>query len=498
MEELVNHFQKHAQVWEKADPIEADRIEISEIWESIDSAGEPTVKHTTIDAHNLKQWLNTTRPDPKKPSPFLSRCSLRIVWVKIDTNEHVHYMSASQINTVVNSFELNLAYKYYGTSAAGVTEFSQYNGSRIPSQYAFSLRPKTAAIWAREPESNTIQAIFFTVEDHIKSFQLLLDRNWRMLDQDMFIAFLCSTMIGLQVDQALTKINEDIQGIEYRTGVHGWNTDLTKLAPNGLEALLQKTGAMSTKAVSSLWKLRIIKNLHYFVSEQLDSSVSTEALTDDHHKPHDDSEDKGTAEDEGGPPGDCTGRQNDWFNARRESYGRLRSVIALLESRTQEQHNRVEYLQQRVQLQTQVIESLIDHLDNLTVLAQTEVSNRIASSSHQETFSMKALATVSMAFLPATFVAACFDMSLFKWDSSEMSGVVSPRIYLFFLVAGVLTGFVFLIYWRWMVSQKKEHAREAEHTPWTMEDDKEKTVIDNVIETRRWVSKSLSPAMRAR
>ncbi|KAL1633266.1 hypothetical protein SLS58_011155 [Diplodia intermedia] len=348
MEETVDYLHEHAQVWEKTDPIEAGRIEISEIWESIDSAGEPTVKHTTIDAHNLTQWLNTTRPDPTKPFPFLSKCSLRIVWVKIARNEHARYMSASQIDTVVNAFKLNLAYKYYPTSASGATEFSQYNGSRIPSQYAFSHRPKTAAIWTRELKSNTIQAMFFTLEDHIKSFQLLLNRNWRMLDQEMFIAFLCSVMIGVQVDQALTKINEEIRGIEYRTGFHGWNDDLTKLAPNGPERLLQKTGAMSTKAASSLRKLRIITNLHCFVSKQLDSSVSTEALTDDHHKPHDD------GEDEGGPPEDYTGRQNDWFNARRESHGRLRSVIALLENRAQEQHNRVEYLQQRVQLQTPV------------------------------------------------------------------------------------------------------------------------------------------------
>lgn len=111
---------------------------------------------------------------------------------------------------------------------------------------------------------------------------------------------------------------------------------------------------------------------------------------------------------------------------------------------------------------------------------------------------MKALATVSMAFLPATFVAACFDMPLFNWSSSEISGVVSLRILVFILVAGVLTGFVFLIYWRWMVSQKKKHAREAEHIPWRIEDDKDTTVIENVVGTRRWVGKSLSPAMRVR
>lgn len=111
---------------------------------------------------------------------------------------------------------------------------------------------------------------------------------------------------------------------------------------------------------------------------------------------------------------------------------------------------------------------------------------------------MKALATVSMAFLPATFVATCFDMPLFNWNSSKISGIVSLRILVFVLVAGLMTGFVFLVYWRWMVSKKKQRARDVEHIPWEMEDDKETTVITNVVGTRQWVGNSLSPAMRMR
>lgn len=355
MEELIDHLHDHAQVWETTNPEEADLIEVSEIWESIDHAGESSVEQTKIEAYRLKQWLNTTRPDPRNPFPFRSQCSLRIVWVRIARDDKVHYVSKDQIDTVVDAFKLHLAYKYYGTSGAGATEISRSHGSRIPSQYTFSYRPKLAAIWAREADSNTTQAIFFTVEDYIKSFKLLLKRKWRMLDQEMFIPFLCSAMIGLQVDKLSNKINEDIRGIENKTGVHGWKSKDRKVAPNDLETQFQWVGVMSTKTASALRKIRIITKLNHFALERLDSSVSTEVLPDDNHLPNDDSEGKGAVDNGDGALGDDTERRDYWFNERSAGHDRLRSVIALLENRADEQHNRVEFLQQRVQLQTQVV-----------------------------------------------------------------------------------------------------------------------------------------------
>lgn len=355
MEELINHLHDHAQVWEATDPIEADLIEISEIWDSIDPAGEPSVEQTKIEAYRLNSWLDTTRPDPLNPFPFRSQCSLRIVWVKIDRDDNVHCVSKNQLNTVINAFKLDLAYKYCATVSAGTTEISRSHGSRIPPQYAFSYRPKLAAIWGREVKSDTIQAIFFTVEDYINSFKLILERRWRILGQEMFIPFLCSAVMGLQVDESSNKVNADIRGIENRTGFHGWNDNDAKLAPNDLEGLLQRVSAMSTKTVSSLRKIRTMTKLHQFASERLDSSLSIKALTDDDRPPKDNSEGKRAAEDEGGALGDYNGRHNDWLSSRNESHGRLCSLIALLENRAHDQHIRVEYLQQRIQLQTEVV-----------------------------------------------------------------------------------------------------------------------------------------------
>ena len=62
---------------------------------------------------------------------------------------------------------------------------------------------------------------------------------------------------------------------------------------------------------------------------------------------------------------------------------------------------------------------------------------------------MKSIAFVTMLFLPGTFLASAFSMPLFDWTALSASRVVSPRIWIYFVVTLVLTATTMVGYWFW-------------------------------------------------
>lgn len=75
---------------------------------------------------------------------------------------------------------------------------------------------------------------------------------------------------------------------------------------------------------------------------------------------------------------------------------------------------------------------------------------------------MKAIAVLTMFFLPATFVAAFFAMPLFDWSAARGSDVVNSRFWIYWVVT-VPGTLVVLALWRaWWVFDSWKQAREAE------------------------------------
>lgn len=83
-------------------------------------------------------------------------------------------------------------------------------------------------------------------------------------------------------------------------------------------------------------------------------------------------------------------------------------------------------------------------------------SRSIALSSRYDSSAMKAIAFITMAFLPATFFAALFAMPLFKWEESI---VVQSRfwVYLAFVLPTTATMPVI-----WFFVARRQHRARAE------------------------------------
>jgi hypothetical protein len=70
---------------------------------------------------------------------------------------------------------------------------------------------------------------------------------------------------------------------------------------------------------------------------------------------------------------------------------------------------------------------------------------------------MKTLAAVTVAFLPATFVASFFAMPLFDWNADPGSDVIKGRFWIYWAVAAPLTFTTIVIWLSWTHRQNLLH-----------------------------------------
>ncbi|KAL4967829.1 uncharacterized protein BDV14DRAFT_188009 [Aspergillus stella-maris] len=78
-------------------------------------------------------------------------------------------------------------------------------------------------------------------------------------------------------------------------------------------------------------------------------------------------------------------------------------------------------------------------------------SRAIAIATSQDSSAMKALAVLTMVFLPGTALAAIFDLPTFDWDTHRFWPIAKPSIWIFIVVTVVLTLLVLYIWRLWLL-----------------------------------------------
>lgn len=133
----------------------------------------------------------------------------------------------------------------------------------------------------------------------------------------------------------------------------------------------------------------------------------------------------------------------------------------------------------------------VPQLNNKIAQEDNLLAARMAVSATRDSSAMKALAVITAVFLPATYIATLFSMSMFNWqsgsnssnvvtsnttassDTSSSSGVVMHYIWIYWVVSVILTVLV-IVGWRvWWVMQDRDFRRglprgvrsEGPHTP---------------------------------
>ncbi|KUJ23863.1 uncharacterized protein LY89DRAFT_776084 [Mollisia scopiformis] len=109
---------------------------------------------------------------------------------------------------------------------------------------------------------------------------------------------------------------------------------------------------------------------------------------------------------------------------------------------------RTDYEEKRVQTQLAVVYQFMQQKDSKVNIQLAETSATIARESKKDSSAMKAIAVLTMCFLPGTFLATIFAMPLFNWDSNDGPGI-KGGFRLYWAIAIPLTVGVLLI---WIIS----------------------------------------------
>jgi hypothetical protein len=117
---------------------------------------------------------------------------------------------------------------------------------------------------------------------------------------------------------------------------------------------------------------------------------------------------------------------------------------------------------------------------------------RMAVATTRDSSAMKVLAVITALFLPGTYIATLFSMSMFDWQggnnssasngtasSSSESAIVMPYIWIYCLISAILTITV-VIGWRiWWVIQDREFRKRLPKVV-------RSTALDEVLQKTFW------------
>ncbi|KAL2856817.1 hypothetical protein BJX68DRAFT_192049 [Aspergillus pseudodeflectus] len=163
--------------------------------------------------------------------------------------------------------------------------------------------------------------------------------------------------------------------------------------------------------------------------------------------------------------------QKELLGSRAEAFGLSSEVLQMLEhnvSLAKSMEDHVLGLQKRLELQLNVLYSFVAQTDN-------RLSARLAAVAGRDSTSMKILAFITTIFLPGSYVATLFSMNMFNWEEAA-SDTVSPRFWIYWVVAAPLTLLTlggWALWWSFEkhrydqhLEETVKHASEIKTPPW--------------------------------
>ncbi|KAI1464834.1 glycoside hydrolase family 31 protein [Daldinia caldariorum] len=143
-----------------------------------------------------------------------------------------------------------------------------------------------------------------------------------------------------------------------------------------------------------------------------------------------------------------------------ESTRRLIATIPLLRRRMHASQEYLKYLKERAERLSTVLFALLTHEDSATNAELADAGRRIAEAARRDSSSMRTVAIMTMAFLPATFFAALFALPSLDWHAESAAGVVqNPGFWVYWAFTLPSTAVVFGL-WLLLDRRKSDDGRD--------------------------------------
>ena len=129
-----------------------------------------------------------------------------------------------------------------------------------------------------------------------------------------------------------------------------------------------------------------------------------------------------------------------------EATDKLIAAIPPMKCRIDATQEYLKYLKERSERLSTVLLAMLTHEDATINLELADSNRRIAEAAQRDSSAMKTIAIMTMAFLPATFLAAVFAIPSLDWDSDDGGDVVKGNHWVYWAFALPFTSLVFIVW----------------------------------------------------
>ena len=261
----------------------------------------------------------------------------------------------------------------------------------------------------------------------VSQFWKWFRRYETMIGHPFFLAYVPSIGNFIFVGGVVRRREHAIRSVESRTGFSLYSRDAQK--PHGheeeeLDNLVGDSRAMSASLVGLADVMRHLETTQKIIAT-LRSAETQEWLKN--------------------IVTECTG-------VVKESNTEILKATFVLNSQIESQMGYISYLEERARNQVNVVSPLhvpcevfllTLKLFNLITRSDVQASIELARATKNDSSSMKTIAIMTMAFLPATFFAALFAMPMLEWKSTP---VIQERFWMYWAFTLPCTALVFLLW----------------------------------------------------
>ncbi|KAI1441746.1 hypothetical protein F5Y02DRAFT_398487 [Annulohypoxylon stygium] len=240
-------------------------------------------------------------------------------------------------------------------------------------------------------------------------FVNLLQRYQKHICSPSLLAYIAALSICCNFDAEISYRTRVVRLIEKQTGYNTHSSSLeNRIDMQALANSIKEVGVMLNHTANKERHFRLVEGILDFIVENavLDPDLEGEAWQEDSTK-------------------------------------KLVEAIPLLRKRVHACQEYLEYLKERAERVSTVLFALLTHEDSAIHAELADASRKIAEASKRDSSSMKTVAIMTMAFLPATFFAALFSVPSLDWHADS---VIQPGFWVYWAFTLPATAFVFALW----------------------------------------------------
>lgn len=187
-------------------------VTVTEVWRSTMTGNQSTI-HREVPINSLSQQLFGYKFG-MQGHPY--DCVVRVLYANYNPSESKDNLPPNALNQILDTFQLRLAFDFFASSFADVSCLPSTSPSiQI---YTLSYQPKLALIWSHD--SPFTNAMCFVSPERKEHFQRLLERRWQLETNAMLLPFMCTLLLGSEIDARQQEVKQRVREVEVRTGHH--------------------------------------------------------------------------------------------------------------------------------------------------------------------------------------------------------------------------------------------------------------------------------------